>query len=322
MAKFLFHGKSTKQTASYYASRLDFNIDQSKQEDGSINYSTKGPIVSEFVAVDARTANIFPSNDQYDVGGPLTIGYLYPQYQTSDGQRAWFKLDLDFIANWFANKTDAHGDTLAFGYPLPIEGQAEVNIGDSLKDSVYMVKKKDDDGNWSSVVNADTDATINTTNADVYFYARQIKDYDNLIVITLNAQKTEVSEDISNTYSGTHVIETLEDNQDFALSANLLAPQFLNANFNGQSVVTCPKTTFKLRPFANPFIDSLGVDKSKIKLMFRTKMSYEKLDNGDWQFTLPDGVDTTYLTIFVSTKDSIASMETDSLVANFYVFRQ
>jgi hypothetical protein len=292
----------------------------SKADDGVITNSLKGPRLGEFIAVDARTANIFRSdNGVKDVGGALTIGYEYPQYSTSTNERAWFNFDLDFIANWFANKTDSYGDTLAFGYPLTDE--ANVNIGDSLGQAVFMTKKKDDDGNWTSLVNADTDASISSTNADIYFYARQIKNYDDLIVITLNAQKTEIADDITGT-QGSHQIETLEDNQDFALSVNLLAPGILNANYNGQSVITCPKNTFKIRPFRNPMISELGIDTSKVKLMFKTNLMYQKLDNGDWEFTFPDGVTMTYLTMYVATKDTVVDMETDSLLANFYVFRQ
>lgn len=321
MAKFLFHGKSTKQTASYYASRLDFNIALTKKEDGTIDIQEKGPEVNEFIAVDARTANIFPSNPKFDVGGPLTIGYEYPQYQTYKGERAWFKLDLDFIADWFANRTDAYGETLAFGYPLPKEGQAGVGIGDSLKDSKFLVKKKDAEGNWATLVDAATDEVVDTNNADVYFYARQFKSFDDVIVITLNAQKVEISDDIRNTYDS-HVIESLEDNQDYALSANFISPMFLGANYNGQSVVTSPKSTFRIRPFNNPLLANLGVDKSKIKLQLKTNLIYEKLDNGDWQFTWPEGVTSTYLTLFIPTKTTVVDMETDSLLVNLHVFRQ
>jgi hypothetical protein len=69
-------------------------------------------------------------------------------------------------------------------------------------------------------------------------------------------------------------------------------------------------------------ISELGIDTSKVKLMFKTNLMYQKLDNGDWEFTFPDGVTMTYLTMYVATKDTVVDMETDSLLANFYVFRQ
>jgi len=327
MAKFILHGTSPKQTRPYLLSKRDFNIESVKQADGDVIGTARKPKVFDFIGVDPRCAAVFPSKADIDVGGPITIGYSWPEYATSTGERAWTNFDLDWIADWYANKTDDYGDILMFGYPLPETGQAKVNIGDSLLQSRFLVRKKGTDGEFHTVVDAKTDEVVfqgdehGLRNVDVYFYVKCLYNLDNVILINFNTQKTEITEDISLVTD--HGIETVLDNQDFALASEIISPMPIHANYNGQSVVTCPKKVFALRPYKSGILDKLGVDKSKIKLQFKTKLQYEKLDNGDYQFTWPDDLSgPTYITCYIALKETPADMELDSLVVNLIVFRQ
>lgn len=331
MAKFLFQGRSPKQSRTYNMAKRTFNIETTKEADGNVIGTVKQPKVFDFVGVDARCAHIFGSSDQVkDITTPLTIGYEFPIYTTTDGQRGWRGLDLDFIANWFENRTDDYDSVLMFGYPLSDTPQ-QINISDSLLQSKFLVRKKDADGNWATVVDAQTDEVVFTAdpsnpeltkNVDVYFYAHHMKNLDGLILVNLNVQKTEITDDIAGINTG-HTIEILIDNKDFALSSEILSPLPIYANYMGQSVITTPKNSFRIRPYKSYLVNKLGLNKDNIKMQVNTPLIWQKLDNGDLEFTWKDTLgSSTYINLCVPIGDKVGDVEDDALIMNFFVFRQ
>lgn len=325
MAKFLFQGRSPKQTRTFNMAKRTFNIETTKAADGDLTGSDKLPIVNDYIGLDPRSASIFKTvKEEFDTGTPLTIGYEWPAYATSDRQRAWRSFDLDFIANWFANKSDDYDNVLMFGYPIG-DGASTVDIGDSLMQAKYLARKKDADGNWESIVDIATNEVVLKDEpgaVDIYFYAHNIKNLDDLILINMNVQKCEITEDLVNA-DPNHKIEMLLDNQDFALSSEILSPLPIYATYNGQSVITTPKDTFRLRPYKSGLVDKLGINKDNIKLQVRTALRWEKLDNGDLEFTWTEGMGTTtYITLVVPLGDAVGDIEHDSLVCNFFIFKQ
>ena len=333
MAKFLFQGRSPKQTRTFHMAKRTFNIETTKADDGDLIGSVKQPEVYDYIGLDPRSASIFKTvKEELDTGTPLTIGYEWPAYATSDRQRAWRSFDLDFIANWFANKSDDYDNVLMFGFPLG-DGTTTVDIGDSLIQAKYLVRKKDTNGKWDTIVDAATDEVVfrNETGdddhsdhkaVDVYFYAHHLKNLDDLILINMNVQKCEITEDIT-TADPNHKVEMLIDNMDYALSSEILSPLPIYANYNGQSVITTPKDTFRLRPYKSMLVNKLGLNTDNIKMQVRTALRWEKLDNGDLEFTWTEGMGTsTYITLIVPLGDTIGDIEHDALVCNFYVFKQ
>lgn len=325
MAKFLFQGRSPKQTRTFNMAKRTFNVETTKAADGDLNGTVKHPKVFDFVGVDPRCASIFKTNTTaMDTGTPLTIGYEYPQYATPEGNRAWRGFDLDFIANFFANRTSEYDSVLMFGYPLSDKNE-NVNIGQSLVQSRYLVRKKDSSGNWATVVDASTDEVIfsGTDNkaVDVYFYAQEMKNLDSLILINMNVQKCEITEDITEV-DPKHTIEMLIDNQDFALSSEILSPLPIYANYLGQSVIASPKATFRLRPYKSYLVEKLGLNKNNIKMQVVTGLNWQKLDNGDLEFTWKEGMTSSYISLVVPIGDTVGDIEHDALICNFYCFRQ
>lgn len=326
MAKFFINGTPPKQTKSFVAQQTALKVNRTTDDTGIPRYTHKAPLVSTYMAVDPRMARIFKTPSETDITDALTIGYDFTMTQYNN-KRAEIGLDLDYIVNYFENKDDTTSDNLVFGYPLKNENTIEIST--SLMEAKFITRKKNDSGNWATVIDAKTEEVIFNSDADsnelkIFYIVSKIEGLPDTYMLNINGETMQIMQDIT-IDTGTHQVSPIYDTSTYhGIAQTLIGPIFIGANEYSNGLISCPKNTFKIRPFATRELENIGIDISTVTLTIKTNLNWQKLDNGDYQFTWKDDSDKTpkYVSLRIIQNSELDFHESTRIAMNFTVHRE
>lgn len=325
MAKFFINGTPPRQTKSFVSQMTALTIEK-KDNAGVPEYSMKEPFVSAYMALDPRVVRLKKTvND--DISEAITMGYDYTMTQYKGG-RAEIGLDVDAIVKFFAEKDDTTSDNLIFAYPISNDDTIEIST--SLMEAKFLVRKKDADGNWASVINAVDNSVVFSNNADkkeikVFYSVSKISGLTDTYIININGEAVQMMEDLSFT-AGSHQFAGLVEGPYnwHGIGGSLIGPVFIGANEYGNGMISCPKDNFTIKPFVNGELKNIGIDTSAINLTVKTNLNWTKLDNGNLQFSWKDSADKSpkFVSLSIPQNDELDFHESTRIVMNFTAHRE
>lgn len=326
MAKFFINGTPPRQTKSFVGQTTALKIEKLTDATGVASYTHKSPVVSTYMAIDPRVVRVYNTLDSSDISHALSLGYDFTNIQYN-GSRAEVGLDLDYIVSYFESKDDTTSDNLVFGYP--IRNTSTIEVSTSLMEAKFMTRKKNSDGNWATVIDSRTNATIFDSDEDqneikIFYMVHKIAGLPDTYLININGETVQIMEDITVT-TGTHQVGPLYDNYSHhGIAQNLIGPIFIGANEYGNGLLSCPKHTFKIRPFATRELANIGIDTSTVTLAVKTNLAWQKLDNGDYEFTYKDENDKTpkFISLQIAQNSEIDFHESTRIAMNYTVHRE
>lgn len=327
MAKFFINGTPPRQTKSFISQMSALTIQKKTNDAGVAEYSAKNPSVSTYMALDPRVVRVFKTRDSSDITDSLTLGYDFTMTQYNGG-RAEIGLDLDAIENFFTNKDDTTSDNLVFGYP--ITNSDTIEISTSLMEAKFLVRKKDANGDWATVINAVDNSVVFSSNDDtnemkVFYSVSKISGLPDTYIININGEAVQFMEDITTNTASHRTAGIYEGPYNYhGLGGVLIGPILIGANEHGNGVISCPKSTFTIKPFASGELANLGIDVSTVNLTVKTNLNWQKLDNGNLQFNWKDTNDMSskYLSLQIIQNDELDFHESTRIVMNYLAHRE
>ena len=324
MAKFFINGMPPKQTKSFVAQDLALKVNRTTDDTGIPRYTHKAPLVSTYMAVDPRIARLYKTTSK-SISQPISIGFDSTMTKYN-GQKAEIGLDLDSIVNYFSNKDATTSDNLVFGYPIKNENTVEIST--SLMDAKFMTRKKNDSGEWATVINVKDNSVIFDSNEDkneikIFYMAFKVKGLPDTYMININGETMEIMEDLAIT--GSHTVDLLTDSFTYhGIAQQLIGPIFIGANEHGTGIVSCPKNAFKIRPFQTNVLKNIGIDTNAVALIIKTNLNWTKADNGDYEFNWKDSSDMSpkFLSIGLQQNDEIDFHDETRITMNYTVHRE
>ena len=327
MAKFFLHGTPPKQTRSFIGQQTGLKINKTVNESGIAQYSEKFPSINTYVVIDPRIVRLYKTPPESNINDSITMGFdsALTRY---NGGTAQIGLNLDTIESFFANKDDTLSDNLVFGYP--IKNSNTIEISTSLMEAKFMARRKNSDGEWADVIDISNDEVIFNSNDDanevkIFFMVTKMSGLPDTYMININGETMQIMEDLAFSSIGNHTLSTLYDAYTYhGLAGQLIGPIFIGANEYGNGIISCPKHSFKIRPYQTKELENIGIDLSKVTLTVKTNLSWQKLDNGDYEFKWKDESDMTpkYLSLQIAQNPEIDFHESTRIAMNFTVNRE
>ena len=325
MAKFFINGTPPRQTKSFVSQMTALTI-QKKDNAGVPEYSMKEPYIGTYMALDPRVVRLKKTVNE-DISDAITMGYDYTMTQYNGG-RAEIGLDVDAIVKFFTDKDDTTSNNLVFGYP--ITNNDTIEISTSLMEAKFLVRKKDADGNWATVINAvDNSVVFNNSSVKpemkVFYSVSKISGLPDTYLININGEAVQMMEDLSFTAGSHQFAGLIEGPYNYhGLGGSFIGPVLIGANEHGNGVLSCPKDNFTLKPFANGELKNNGIDTSAINLTVKTNLNWQKLDNGNLQFSWKDSADTSpkYVSLSIPQNEELDFHESTRIVMNFTAHRE
>lgn len=326
MAKFFINGTPPKQTRSFIGQITGLKIQKETNDSGIPTYSMKNPDVSTYMALDPRVVRLFKTPADSSINEDITLGYDYTMTQYKGG-RAEIGLDLDSIVNYFENKDATTSENLIFGYP--IKNDSTIEISTSLMEAKYLTRRKNGDGVWADVIDISNNQVIFDSNKDkneikVFYMVSKVAGLPDTYMININGETMQIMEDIGTT-SGVHQVGAIYDSYTYAgLAGILIGPMFIGANEYGNGIISSPKSSFKIRPFATRELENIGIDTSKVVLTVKTNLNWTKLDNGDYEFKWKNESDLSpkFISLQIAQNSETDFHESTRIAMNFIVNRE
>ena len=326
MAKFFINGTPPKQTRSFIGQLVGLKVQKGTADSNFPTYSEKNPEIDTYMAVDPRMARLFKTREGSNVTQQITIGYDYTMTQYN-GQRAEIGLDLDAIVNYFDNKDDTTSENLVFGYPIVNEDIIEIST--SLMEAKMLTRRKNSDGDWEDMIDISNNQVVFSNNEDkkeikIFYMVSKIAGLPDTYMININGETMQIMEDLR-LDSGPHQCSPVYDSYtDHGIAGLLIGPVFSGANEHGNGVLSCPKNSFRIRPFQSGELTNIGIDTNQVTLTIKTNLNWQKLDNGDYDFSWKDSADMTpkYLSLQIQQNSETDFHESTRIAMNYTAHRE